>query len=104
MWIKCISVIEHLVSIEMKKKSFEVPESFIDEDFSERFLFRQLIKQQLILVLHWLFYCNQKTKLEMKYSYSGGPKSLQENNKTHDKSVLLGRNNFYIGFVEWNLA
>ena len=52
MWIKCISVIEYLVSIEMKKKSFEVLESFVNEDFSERFLLRQLIKQQLILVLH----------------------------------------------------
>ena len=44
------------------------------------------------------------------YSYSGCPKSSQENNKTHDKSVPLGsltwgfRNNFYIGFVKSTLA
>ena len=37
--------------------------SFINEDFSERFLFRQLMKQQLILVLHGLFYCNRKSTL-----------------------------------------
>ena len=63
MWIKCISLIEHLVSREIKKKSFEVPKSFINEDFLERFLFGQLIKQQLILVLHRLFYYNRKTSL-----------------------------------------
>ena len=63
MWIKCISVLEHLRSIEIKKKSFEVQTNFINEDFSERFVFRQLIKQQLILVLHRLFYCSRKTSL-----------------------------------------
>ena len=41
---KCISLTEHLVSIEMKKKGFEVLRSFINDNFSERFLFRQLIK------------------------------------------------------------
>ena len=34
-----------------------------DENFSERFLFCQLIKQQLILVLHQLFCCNRKITL-----------------------------------------
>ena len=60
---KCISFIEHLVSMEVKKESFEVPKSFINEDFSERFLFRQLIKLQLILALHRLFCFNLKTTL-----------------------------------------
>ena len=46
MWIKCIFLIEYLVSIEMKKKSFEVPKSFINEDFSGCFFFRQLLKQR----------------------------------------------------------
>ena len=44
MWIKYISFIEHLVTIDLKKRGFEVPKSFINENFSERFLFRQLIK------------------------------------------------------------
>ena len=47
----------------MKKKSFEVLKSFINEDFSDRFLFCQLMKQQLILALHLLFHCNQKSTL-----------------------------------------
>ena len=62
-WIQFISFIEYLVSIEMKKKSFEVLKSFINEDFSDRFLFCQLMKQQLILALHLLFHCNQKSTL-----------------------------------------
>ena len=66
----------------MKKKSFEVPKSFINENFSEPFLFRQLIKSQLILVLHRLVCFNQKTTLKMK-SVHILP------NKTYDKSVLL---------------
>ena len=44
MWNKFILFVEHLVSIKMKKKSFEVPKSFINENFSECFLFCQLIK------------------------------------------------------------
>ena len=44
------------------------------------------------------------------YSCSGCPRSLHENNKTNDKSVLPGslarrfRNDFYIGFVKSALA
>ena len=41
---KCISFIDDLFSIKMKKKSFEVLKSVINEDFLERFLFLQLIK------------------------------------------------------------
>ena len=44
MWNKFILFVEHLVSIKMKKKSFEVPKSFINENSSKGFLFRQLIK------------------------------------------------------------
>ena len=44
MWTICISFIEHLVSIEMKEKSFEVLKGFINENFSERFFFRQSIR------------------------------------------------------------
>ena len=60
---KCISFIDDLSSIKMKKKSFEVLKSVINEDFLERFLFLQLIKQQLILVLHRLFCFNLKNNL-----------------------------------------
>ena len=63
MWIKYISFTEHLVSIEMKKKSFETQKSFINEGFSKRFLFHQLMRQQLILFLHQLFYCKRKSTL-----------------------------------------
>ena len=35
MWIECISFMEHFVSIEMKKKSFEVTKSLSNEDFSD---------------------------------------------------------------------
>ena len=53
----------HFVSIKMKKKSFKVPKIFINENFSKRFLFRQIIKQQLILVLHRLFCFNLKATI-----------------------------------------
>ena len=52
----------------------------------------------------------EKHAINEIYSYSGSPKSSQENNKTNDKSVLLGsltwgfRNNFNIGFVKSTLA
>ena len=49
-----------------EEKKFEVPKSFINHDLSERYLFRKLIKQELILVLHRLFYCNRKTTLQIK--------------------------------------
>ena len=88
MWIECISFMEHFVSIEMKKKSFEVTKSLSNEDFSDfpsinettiDFSFTSIILLQ-----------PEKHAINEIYSYSGSPKSSQENNKTNDKSVLLG--------------
>ena len=45
-----------------KEKKFEVQKNFINDDYSERFLFRQLIKQQFILVLHRYFVATGKPR------------------------------------------
>ena len=72
----------------MKKKSFEVKKSLSNEDFSDfpsinettiDFSFTSIILLQ-----------PEKHAINEIYSYSGSLKSSQENNKTNDKSVLLG--------------
>ena len=88
MWIKCISFIEHLVSAKMKEKRFEVPKNFINEDFSFGAFFPSINKTTIdfsftLIILLQL----ENQAINEIYSYSGGPKSLQKNNKTHDKSV-----------------
>ena len=90
MWIKRISFIEHLVSIEMKKKVLKCKKVSLMRIF--RSVSFPLINETTIdfSFKSMILLQPEKHAFNEIYSYSGCPKSSQENNKTHDKPVLLG--------------
>ena len=108
MWTKWISFIEHLVSIEVKKKSFE---KLHEWEFFGAFLFPSVNKKTIDFSFTSINLLQPENHtINEVCSYSGCLKSFQENNKMHDKLVTLGsltggfRNHFYIGFVRPTLA
>ena len=108
MWTKRVSFIEYLVSIELKKKSFE---KFHEWEFFRAFLFPSVNKITIDFSFTSINLLQPENHTVNEVcSYSGCLKLLQENYKMHDKSVPLGsltwrfRNHFYIGFVKPTLA
>ena len=115
MWNQCISFIEHLVSLEMKKKVFKCQKVSlirISLTFHWRFLFCQLANKITIdfSFTSIILFQPEKQAINKIYSFSGCPKSLQENNKTFDKSVLPGsltwrlKKQFFYRFCEINFS
>ena len=64
----------------MKKKSFEKPKSFTNENFSERFLsINKVINDSSFTCI--ILFEPENHAINEVYSYSGCQKSLHENNK-----------------------
>ena len=90
MWTKSVSFIEHLASIEMNKKVLKCQKVSSRKVFrSVSFSVNNKITTDFSFTSINLFQPKNHTIDEVD-SYSGCQKSLQENNKTHGKSVLLG--------------